>query len=255
MSKPVLSQITGIAALVKNQPWAYQPAVVSGGPVAAWTAVGLPPGITINATSGRLSGAPEIPGTYVVTLKARDSANVYSDPLILPIGVETIPFEVDGAIRLNVNVQTGAVYSPDNTANVPLYAKAGDQILVSIGFEDGGTLQEIPMMALITVSMKVWDDDDDIVLNDGLFIKTGDYDSTRYVTMLDFTDPRIRDAFDEFESRQGTGFAGLCEVNWLWYTTRPGFNDPQPMNRTSRNFQVTTFRDLDPVNRTAAIPS
>lgn len=255
MSKPILKKTTSIAALVKGQPWGFQPAATSGGPVAAWTAIGLPPGITVNTTTGRLSGTPTTPGVYNVTIKARDAASVFSDPLIFPVGVETLPFESDGAIRVNVKVQTGEVYLPD-AGGQALFAKAGDKKLVAIGFEDGGILQDVPNMALVNVSLKVWDDDVDFLpLNDGNFIKSGDFNTTRYLVWLDFdTDKRIREAFDEFDNPLGTGFAGLAEIERTWFAWVPGASEPQQCQDTSRNFKVATYRDLNPTRRVATLP-
>ena len=251
MAKPILSPVTSINALVKGQPWTYQPAITGGGPVAAWSATGLPSGVTMSAATGKITGFPSVPGVYNVTLKARDSANVWSDALIFPMGVESLPFEQDGAVRININLQTGKVYSPQDGADTPLYAKVGDKLLISVGFEDGGILQELSMMGLINVAMKVWDDEQFIPLNDGNFKKTGDYDTTRYLTTLDFdSDPRIRAAFDEFEDPHGTGFIGLGEIAWTWFTWQAGFTVPRQHVRTSRNFSLATFRDLDPTQRT-----
>lgn len=256
MSQPVLSPITSIHDLVKGQPWGYNTAVASGGPVTQWQADGLPPGITLNSSTGRISGVPTTPGVYVVKLKAGDASDVWSAPLEFPIGVESLPFEADGAIRVDVDLQTGRVFSPDH-ADVPIYAKAGDKILVAIGFSDKGILQEIPMLALLSMALKVWDDDAEFLpLSDGNFTKVGDYDTTRYLTTLDFdSDRRIRDALDEFENRHGTGFAGLAEIAWSWFTAQAGFDAPQRHERTSRNFTLSAFRDLDPSRRVVSPPA
>jgi len=40
-----------------------------------WSATGLPPGLSINASTGLISGTPSTAGTYTVTVTARDSAN------------------------------------------------------------------------------------------------------------------------------------------------------------------------------------
>lgn len=248
MSAPVLSQVTSINGLVKGQPWSYQPAITSGGPVALWAASGLPPGITLNTTTGKLSGVPTTPGVFNVTLSARDATPLWNvTPLVFPMGVESIPFEADGAIRIDVNLQTGEVYLVDSAK--PLYVKAGDKLLVSVGFKDDENYQDIPMMTLINFAMKVWDDEEHIPINDGLFTKVGDYDTTRYVTTLDLTAPRIREAFDEFEDRYGTGFVAECEINWIWFVWRAGIDTPQRHERTSQHFKMDTWRDLDPTVR------
>ena len=248
MSKPVLSKITSINGLVAGQSWAYQPAVASGGPAVAWAATGLPNGITINATTGKLSGSPDTPGPYNVTLKARDNANVWSDPLIFPVGVETVPSDDTGAIRINIDLQTGAVYSEANPANTPLSVRANDRLLISVGLVDGGKLQPINQLAILQLSMKVNDDEENIMLSDGLFTKVGDYDSTRYVIWADFKvadKPGLQAAFDQFESPTGTGFLGVAQFAWIWYAVRAGFSTPQPADRHTGNFKIGVTRELN----------
>ncbi len=44
----------------------------SGGAPLAYTASGLPPGLTINATNGVISGTPTTPGTFTITVSAGD---------------------------------------------------------------------------------------------------------------------------------------------------------------------------------------
>jgi hypothetical protein len=250
MAKPILSRITSIHALTKGQPWAYQPTITGGGPVAAWTCTGLPPGLAINASTGLISGVPTTPGVSVCKLRARDSASVFSDQLIFPMGVESVPgAEGGGAVRINVNLQTAQVYAPDGGDLAPLFARYRDKILVAIGFEDNGVLQDIEALGLLNVTLKVWDDEPEILLTDGLYIKSGDYDTARYLVTLNFDQPAIQQAFDEFESRNGTGFVGLGEILWVWFTARQGWVEPQQHERSSRNFSLSTFRDLDSTRR------
>ncbi len=49
----------------------------SGGtPPYTWSASGLPPGLSINSSTGLISGTPTTAGAYTVTVTARDTANV-----------------------------------------------------------------------------------------------------------------------------------------------------------------------------------
>ncbi len=43
-------------------------------PVITWTAIGLPPGLTISHSSGLVTGTPQLAGTYQVTITAKDNA-------------------------------------------------------------------------------------------------------------------------------------------------------------------------------------
>ncbi len=48
---------------------------VSPFPIIAWSAVDLPPGITISRSSGLIQGTPSLAGTYQVTISAKDNAH------------------------------------------------------------------------------------------------------------------------------------------------------------------------------------
>ncbi|WP_408663715.1 putative Ig domain-containing protein [Jatrophihabitans sp.] len=80
-----------------------------------WSATGLPPGKTINASSGRISGAPYVAGSYGVRVTATDSVGA-SDFTSFTWTVDT------GPLTVYPRDQKGVVGTADS---VPLVASGG----------------------------------------------------------------------------------------------------------------------------------
>ncbi|MCB1209192.1 MAG: putative Ig domain-containing protein [Verrucomicrobiales bacterium] len=244
MAIPVLSPITSIHSIPIGTAWYFQPALAPGSSAAtSWAATGLPPGLTLNTSTGLVSGVANGEGVFNVRLQASNGSGA-SAWLVFPMGVRATGQESGAAKRVNINLQTGAVYSPDN--NTMFRVKSGDLMPVAVGFEDEGKLLDIPMLSLINFSLKEADDEPVMPLNDGLFQKIGAGVYTRYVTFLDLRGQALRYALENWENPKGTNFVGLAEVEWVWFETRPGFPAPQMVTRTSNNFPLATFRELRP---------
>jgi uncharacterized repeat protein (TIGR03803 family) len=64
---PVLTSPAG-AAGIQGQPFTYQITAIN--PVAGFSAQGLPAGLTVNPSTGLISGTPSVPGEYAVLLSA-----------------------------------------------------------------------------------------------------------------------------------------------------------------------------------------
>jgi hypothetical protein len=244
MSVPILSPVTSIHSIPIGTAWYFQPALESGSPAASiWSATGLPPGLTLNPTTGLISGVASGEGVFNVRLRASNASGA-SSWLVFPMGVRATGLESGAAKRVNINLQTGAVYSPDH--NAIFRVKSGDLMPVAVGFEDEGKLLDIPLLSLIHFSLKETDDEPVIPLNDGLFQKIGAGVHTRYVTFLDLRSQALKNALSNWEHPKGTNFVGLAEIEWVWFETRPGFPTPQMATRTSSTFSLATFRELKP---------
>ena len=73
---PLAIQVPTFPTAVVGQPYTGPAFTASGGvPPYSWTATGLPPGMTINSTTGVISGTPTTAGTYNITVTVTDSAS------------------------------------------------------------------------------------------------------------------------------------------------------------------------------------
>lgn len=76
-----------------NVPFSLQPSVSGGTGPYTWTASGLPPGLSIDSSSGLISGIPTSGGSYLINVRATDSLSVVGDATPQP----TIQIMVYGA--------------------------------------------------------------------------------------------------------------------------------------------------------------
>jgi hypothetical protein len=225
--------------------WSYQPNLEAGSdPAVSWAATGLPAGMAINTTSGLISGIPTEPGVFVINLTATNASGT-SLVMVFPMGVSFSPLSYDGAVLMNVFLQSGAVVRPGTSQSPLLFAKSDDKLVVAIGFvDDAGVLQEIGAVNAINVTFKAYDDEQKVVLTTGNFFAVGDYESRRYLVVLDFTSPIIKAALSDWEDPRGTGIVALGEIEWTWVWVPPASVATEELTRSSWNFGITTYKQL-----------
>jgi hypothetical protein len=88
----VINPLTVEEAIV-NQPYALTPTASGGSGPITWSVIGtLPPGLTINPTTGAIAGTPTTTGEYSLTLRATDGDQVVETWIYLQVvDVLTIP--------------------------------------------------------------------------------------------------------------------------------------------------------------------
>jgi hypothetical protein len=73
---PLAIALPTFANATVGQPYTAPAITASGGvPPYSWTATGLPPGMTINSTTGIISGTPTTAGNYNATVTVTDAAS------------------------------------------------------------------------------------------------------------------------------------------------------------------------------------
>ena len=250
MPAPVINPTTSILCYRRGEYFAYQPAATNA--PTAWTATGLPPGMTINPLTGLIQGAPTVQGVFDVTLVA-SNADGPSAPLIVPVGVENGPADMDTAIEIDFDLDSSIVTRTRmaDKKDAVLFGKRGDKLVLSVGLVKDGHLVDPPLVAL-SIGVKEFEPDPLVLLNDGIFRRVGEYDTARFHIVCDLNNPSIPGGaslpgtLSDYEDDTGTGFDALGELQLACLHAPAEGMEMQIMNRSSRNFRFRIERDLVP---------
>lgn len=247
MPIPVIDPTTSVLSYLKGEFFVYQPAATET--PTSWAAVGLPTGVTINTTTGKISGAATEPGVYNVTLTATNGSGA-SAPLFVAMGIEASDFAAAASILLNVDLATGIVTNPGVTSTgdtpaPPLYLKRGDKVLINVGFFQGEFLQDIPIDQ-VDLAIKEFEPDALLLLSDGVFEKIGDYDTARYQFLVYLDPDDLTNVLSSYEDDASTHVDAVAELRWSIIHQRIGEADPSSLERSSQNFTLRLARDIAP---------
>src|SRR5207237_164770 len=113
--KPVITSPTTATGQV-GVAFSYQ-ITASNGPIISYNATGLPGGLTVNTTTGVISGTPTTAGTYSVTISATNSGGTGNATLTLtivnpPPPVITSPATASGQVGVAFSYQITATNNP-----------------------------------------------------------------------------------------------------------------------------------------------
>ena len=215
---PVISTTTSILGYAEREFWIYQPAVTQGAPITSWSWTGLPEGVTFDPATGAITGPATNTGVYLATVTATNSSG--SASLVIPIGIFSAGWQQDGAIAVDVDLNTGLVtaHRAGFTAGTPvIYGKQGATLMVDVGFTQDGGVTLIPIYpSRIELGLKQVDSDPaPICLSDGTFQPLGNYQSTRYRILLPLTGDALFSALKDNEDDKGTLLSVLAEIRWI----------------------------------------
>jgi hypothetical protein len=82
---------TGLPSSTVNQPYNFSVAETGGTGSLTWSASGLPAGVTINPSSGVISGTPTVTGPYTVTINLSDSLGATATPATFSFSITDPP--------------------------------------------------------------------------------------------------------------------------------------------------------------------
>lgn len=246
-----------------EQPFVFQPAMASGSTPAAtgWSATGLPAGVAINATTGKISGAATEVGVFSVVLTATGSGGA-SDTQSLQIGItDRVGYEatMGGACEMRVDMRSGYLWIPnvapvireDGTRGALTVIKRNDVKQFALAFDKDNENQDLLVVDL-KIALKSTEPGATVYLSSGLFWKIGQYQDAYFLFEASITD-EVDELLAEEEDDEGTFVDMLAEVQAVYHWYPPGTNPeavpaptPREMTFTSQEFYLRISRDWIP---------
>lgn len=169
----------------------------------SWSASGLPDGLTIDTSTGEISGNPTTIQEKVALITATN-ADGSSSPAQLALGIVApsgSPASLD--LRLNMDAETGKVTRVGGDAAEVIYlGSVGDLRPVALGVTRDGVLQPVGPTG---VTLSVWQNRDESPADlntDTEFVTVGSGTSTRYRIQADLTGSVVTAAADEESGMQ-----------------------------------------------------
>lgn len=237
MPAPVINPQSSVPVLRVNQPYTFNLTLAAGSDAAAsWAAVDtLPPGLTINTTSGVISGTPTTAGVREVRFTATNGSGT-STPVTVAFGILPVPYTAQGTMELDFDLDTRQVWNPRvNLDAAPLFGKYRDLNTISLGIRKAGFLQQ-KNVAQINVWLREDDNSRPFKISTGAFAQVGAGDNARYVVDLNWGVPAMKTMLSNWQKTSSVGGAVWAEVEVVFLEAAPGSTTAAPRPLTSRTF-------------------
>ena len=256
MAIPVINLTTSVLGYGQWEQWSYQPWATGLTGSNTWSSSTLPAGMTLDPTSGLISGAATVAGVYNVGITVSNSNGV-SVPVMLTIGIEAKAYSSHSGVDLFVNAATGEVTTSliknevKTDALAPVFAaKEGENRLAYIHFHKDGTILDLGTLTKLEFAMKEFDPDATVVVSQDVpgevtFLKTGSGTETVYILHINFDGDALANSLTNYEADEGTTYDGIAEIAWDEPNATSGVG-PATLHRKSRTFTTTVERNIAP---------
>lgn len=251
MAAPTITPTTSILGYRQWEYFEYQP-YASNTPT-GWTCARLPSGLSIDSSTGKISGAASVPGVFECPLIATNGDGS-SAAVVLTFGIEASAIQPTSGIDAFIDVVSRKLTIPNfkaperpadpkskDTRTPILAAKANDDILLYVRFTKGGVVLDLPVENL-NAYVKEFEPDDKVAVSDG-WVKQGTGSASVYLLHVRFDSAALAAALDDFAGDAGTWFEGLFEIEWI--ETSPWEDGPvASMRASTQTERIDLERDL-----------
>ncbi|MHA3773674.1 Ig domain-containing protein [Verrucomicrobiota bacterium sgz303538] len=264
--KPTINTTQSVLGFLQWQPWSYQPTALNT--PTAWQCSALPPGVTFNTTTGRLTGPATMPGVYLVTLTASNADGI-SDPVVFAIGIEASGYvQPANILEVLIDLNTRRVFIGTTLAELqaqganaiantaddkdakklsPLcYIKSGDDVIFNVRFVKSGVIAGLSLTAL-KFALKEFEPEATLIETDGTaasWQQIGSGNDAAYRIYAKIDGDALRGALSNYEDDEATTFLALGEFEWMESNPTTPRIGPATIRGSSRTYGITLTRDL-----------
>lgn len=254
MPVPVIDTKTSVLALTEGREYSIQFTATETPTSWAITDGELPSGLSLDTTTGLVTGTPDLDtagSVYKIHLKATNGSGDSAEDLVVVIGVEYARFEQGAAVELDVSLRTGTVtmpnvedYDEDTSAQI-VHAKSGDIFPITARFVKDGLGNDLDIYNLTVTAKEFESESTSFTVSNGVWQKLSSGDASRYQVIIDLTATELEDVLSNGENSRDfdTAVDFSCEIE-AEYWQDVGTGTPAANIRTSRNFILRVHRDI-----------
>ncbi len=238
MSAPVINTTTSVLGYKQWQAWEYQPFATNS--PTSWACPNLPAGLSINTSTGLISGVAEVAGVFVCGLTATNGDGT-STPLALTIGIEeSAALLTNSGYQVEIDVVTRQA-SLVGGGDLHLFARENDSLLLWITLKKGGVALDLDMQSM-EIAIKEFSPDGRIVLGSE-WKKYGSGTGAYYGLYAAIVGTALRNSLSSYEKDSGTLFDGLGEIGWVEANPDTGDFGPENFQFSTRDLPITLAAD------------
>ena len=238
MAAPVITTTTSVLDYKQWEYFEYQPYATNT--PTSWACPNLPDGLSINTSTGKISGAATVQGVYNVGLTATNGDGT-SAALIIPIGIRAAEAGLTRpGVELTYDIQTNKVAIVGGTAESTLFGRVGDTLLMWIRFVKQDTTLDLDVASL-GFGLKERDIENTVALGDE-WDKFGTGTGTSYGLFVPLEAEKLDGVLSNYESARGKKrFVGFGEIEVV-LTSAYEFG-PSTIRFTSEDIPLTIAAD------------
>lgn len=238
--KPIILTEQSVPGALQWQDYEFQPAALNV--PTSWASSSLPTGLSMNAGTGKITGAATTPGITTFGVVATNGDGD-SDPVYFTIGIEPASDAAPSTLtEIEIELATGEVTSAGSGGGAIVFAKRGDDLVFQVAFKKGGVVADLDLTEL-KFALKQFEPENVVVESDE-WVKTGTGQAARYQVHVSFIGTALSAALSDYEDDAATQFKALGEFEFI--ETNPFEVGPATLRHTSATFAIGAVRDLIP---------